>query len=135
MSDSSNLAIDAVSGVTICKVRGPLKLGYPALDELRRFCCELRSRDISRLVLDLEHVPSIDSSGLGVLLHAYTSLRNLGGQCKLLNVARTPAEVLRVVGLLSVFEVYQDRNALLASFDRHPEQTKTALTRDPERAA
>ena len=29
-----------------------------------------------------------------------------------------PAEVLRVVGLLTVFEVYDDRNAVLASFER-----------------
>jgi anti-sigma B factor antagonist len=118
MSDSNHLTIETISGVTFFKVRGALKLGDPALDELRRSCCELRSRDITRLVLDLEHVPSIDSSGIGVLLQAYTSMHNRGGQCKLLNLGRTPAEVLRVVGLLNVFEVYQDLNVLLASFDR-----------------
>ena len=135
MSDSSNLTVEAVSGVTIFKVRGALKFGDPTLDELRRCCCELRSRDITRLVLDLEYVPAIDSSGIGVLLQAYTSLRNRGGQCKLLKVARTPAEVLRVVGLLSVFEVYKDRNALLASFDRSPQPTKNMFAGDPDRAA
>ena len=134
MSGSSNLTSETVSGVTIFKVRGALKLGDSTLDELRRCCCELRSRDITRLVLDLEHVPAIDSSGIGVLLQAYTSLRNRGGQCKLLKVARTPAAVLRVVGLLSVFEVYQDRNALLASFDRPP-QTRSAFSGYPDRAA
>ena len=118
MSDGSYVAIEAVSGVTIVKVRGALKLGDPALDDLRRCCCELRSRDVTRLVLDLQQVPAIDSSGIGVLLQAYTSLRARGGQCKLLNVARTPAEVLRIVGFLNVIEVYQDRNALLTSFDR-----------------
>ena len=118
MLDSTHVTVEMVSGVTIFKVRGALKLGEPALDELRGRCCELGTRDITRLVLDLEHVPAIDSSGIGVLLQAYTSLHHRGGQCKLLNLARTPAEVLRVVGLLNVFEVYHDRNALLASFDR-----------------
>ncbi|HYY68164.1 MAG TPA: STAS domain-containing protein [Terriglobales bacterium] len=113
-----SVSVETVSGVTIFQVRGPLKLGEACLDELRRRCCELDRRDIHRLVLDLQDVPAIDSSGIGVLLHAYTSMRNRGGQCKLLNLARMPTEVLRVVGLLNVFEVYHDRNAVLASFDR-----------------
>ncbi len=114
------VTVETISGVTVFKVHGALKLGESVLDELRRLCCELgaRNRDINRLVLDLQHVPAIDSSGIGVLLQAYTSLRRRGGHCKLLNVARTPAEVLRVVGLLNVFEVYHDLNALLASFGR-----------------
>ena len=119
MSDSIHgVTIETVSGVTIFKVRGALKLGEPVLDELRGRCCELGAREIDRLVLDLEHVPAIDFSGVGVLMQAYTSLHSRGGHCKLLNPARTPGEVLRVVGLLRVFEVYHDRNAALASFER-----------------
>ena len=117
MTDSG-VTVETVSGVTIFKVCGALKLGEPALDELRGRCCELGARGIDRLVLDLEHVPAIDPSGIGVLMQAYTSVRNRGGHCKLLNLARTPAEVLRVVRLLDVFEVYYDRNAVLASFER-----------------
>jgi len=136
MSDSVHgVTIETVSGVTIFKVRGALKLGESVLDELRGRCCELGARGIDRLVLDLEHVPAIDSSGIGVLLQAYTSLHNRGGHCKLLNLARTPAEVLRVVGLLEVFEVYYDRNAVLASFEPSPQQTKTGFGGGPERAA
>jgi anti-sigma B factor antagonist len=119
MPDSAHgVTVETVAGVTVFKVRGALKLGEPVLDELRGRCCELGAREIDRLVLDLENVPAIDSSGIGVLLQAYTTLRNRGGHCKLLNLARAPAEVLRVVGLLSVFEVYRERNAALASFER-----------------
>jgi len=136
MSDSIHgVTIETVSGVTIFTVRGALKLGESVLDELRGRCCELATRPIERLVLDLEHVPAIDSSGIGVLMQAYTSLHNRGGHCKLLNPARTPGEVLRVVGLLRVFEVYHDRNAVLASFEPSPQQTKTGLAGGPERAA
>ena len=130
-----SVTVETVSGVTIFKVRGALKLGETVLDELRGRCCELGTRNINRLVLDLEHVPAIDSSGIGVLLQAYTSLRNRGGHCKLLNLARIPAEVLRVVSLLSVFEVYHDLNAVLASFEPPPQQTNPGLAGDPERAA
>jgi len=119
MSDSTHdVTVETISGVTVFKVQGSLKLGERALDELRGRCCELVARGVDRLVLDLEHVPALDSSGIGVLLQAYTSLRDRGGHCKLLNLGRTPAEVLRVVGLLGVFEVYHERNAVLASFER-----------------
>jgi anti-sigma B factor antagonist len=126
------VTVETVSGVTVFQVRGAVKLGEAVLDELRRRCCELGTRHIDRLVLDLEHVPAIDSSGVGVLMQAYTSLHNRGGHCKVLNLARMPAEVLRVVGLLKVFEVYQDRNAVLASFDQPPQQNRAG---DPNRAA
>jgi len=136
MSQSTHgVTVETVSGVTVFKVQGPLKLGEPVLDELRGRCCELRARGILSLVLDLERVPALDSTGIGVLLQAYTSLRDRGGCCKLLHPARHPTEVLRVVGLLSVFEVYHDRNAVLASFERSPRQTNTGSAGDPDRAA
>lgn len=118
MSYSSHgVTVETVSGVTILKPHGALKLGELALDELRGRCCELAARPIDRLVLDLEEVPYIDSTGIGVLMHAYTSMHNRGGRCKLLHLGPTPAEVLRVVHLLALFEVYHDRNAVLASFE------------------
>ena len=119
MSDSrQGVTVETVSGVTIFKVEGSLKLGEPVLDELRGRCCELGAHDIRWLVLDLEHVPALDMSGVGVLLQAYASLHDRGGRCKLLKLGRMPAEVMRVVGLLSVFEVHHDRSAVLASFER-----------------
>jgi len=134
MSNSSHgVTVETVSGVTIFKVHGALKLGEPALDELRGRCCELASHAVDRLVLDLEQVSYIDSSGIGVLMHAYTSMHNRGGQCKLLNLGPTPAEVLRVVHLLGLFEVYHDCNAALASFERPNQPTQVAG--GPERAA
>lgn len=108
---------DTVSGVTVIQVHGALKLGEATLDELRRRCCELAKRDLVQLVLDLQGVPAIDSTGIGVIMQAYTSSRNRGGQCKLMNLARMPEEVLRVVGVLKLFEVYHDLKTALASFD------------------
>ena len=130
-----SITVETVSGVTFFKVHGALRMGDAALDELRGRCCELGARAVDRLVLDLEHVPAIDSSGIGVLLHAYTSLRNRGGNCKLLKLARTPAEVLRVVGLLAVFEVYDDRDQVLASFGPSSQEAGTGFAGDPDCAA
>jgi len=46
-----------------------------------------------------------------------------------------PTEVLRVIGLLNVFEVYQDCNVVLASFEPPGERTKIGLAGGPDRAA
>lgn len=112
------VSVESAGGITIITVRGALKLGDPSLDELRRRCCELPARGINKVVLDLGAVPVIDSAAIGILMQAYTSLHGKGGSCKLLNLQRIPAEVLRTVGVLRVFEVYGDRGAALDSFDR-----------------
>lgn len=116
MATRDGVSVETVSGVAVVKVHGPLKLGYPALDELRRHCCELGNRNVLRVLLDLEDVPSIDSSGIGVLLHGYTSMRNRGGECKLLKPGRLPLQILELVGLVKIFGVFHDRDQALASF-------------------
>lgn len=110
------VSAQSLAGVTVVKVHGPLKLGHPALDELRRRCSELCSRNEIRVVIDLEAVPAVDSSGIGALLHGLTTMRNRGGECKLLNPSKLTREVLELVGLLKVFSVYQDREQAVASF-------------------
>ena len=114
----SYVSVQSLSGVTVIKIHGPLKLGHAALEELRRRCSELVSRNETRLVIDLEDVPVIDTTGIGALLHGLTTMRSRGGECRLLKPSKLTWEVLELVGLLSVFAVYQDRAQAVASFHR-----------------
>ena len=111
------VSVERLSRATVIRVCGALKLGEPTLDELRRRFCELASREPLRVVIDLQGVPAIDSTGIGVLMQAYTSSANRRGHCKLINLRHMPEEILRVVGVLELFEVYPDLNSALASFD------------------
>ena len=57
------------------------------------------------IVLDLDNVTFIDSSGLGVLVSAYSSAKSIGAALRLSNVGPRLNELLQVTRLYTVFEV------------------------------
>jgi anti-sigma B factor antagonist len=76
----------------------------------------------TRLVLDLAGVPSIDCRGLGAIAHACITVRNCGGDLKLLNVSPRNRHLLTVTKLLTVISTYESEADAERSFsvDRHP---------------
>lgn len=69
-----------------------------------------------KVVVDFSDVPYIDSSILGQLVHGYSILKKEGGALKLLNPSKRIIDVLNLTRLISVFEVYEDRNQVISSF-------------------
>ncbi len=58
----------------------------------------------------------IDSSGIGELVRTYTTVTNEGRQLKLLNLTKKIRELLVITKLLTVFQVYENEQAAIASF-------------------
>jgi anti-sigma B factor antagonist len=56
----------------------------------------------------------MDSAGLGLLLSIYATIRNQGGDLKLLNVSARVRELLETTKLTQVFEMYDDENQAIA---------------------
>jgi anti-sigma B factor antagonist len=102
--------------LTVVTVRGPLKLGHPPLDELQATFRRLADSGQVDVVVDLTAMPLFDSTGIGVLVLGYTSMRRRGGTVKLCGLVELARKMLRVVGLLNVFEVFAERKQALASF-------------------
>ena len=71
-----------------------------------------------KIILNLEDVTYVDSSGVGELMSAYTAVVNRGGHLKLLHLTKRIHELLVITKLLTVFEVFDDERAALASFSR-----------------
>jgi anti-sigma B factor antagonist len=101
--------------VKIIKLRGRLSLGE-AVDRLRATLEDLISAGDNRLVLDLEELATMDSSGIGLLSRFLTSAKQQGGSLKLVNPSKFVVQTLKLVGLLSLFEVFSDSQAAIASF-------------------
>ena len=101
--------------VKVVKLRGRLSLGEPC-DRLRATMEDLIGAGDNRLVLDLEELATMDSSGIGLVTRFLTSTKQQGGSLKLVNPSKFVVQTLKLVGLLSLFEVYPDTQAAAASF-------------------
>ncbi len=104
------------SGVQVIQLRGQLRLGDP-VDELKRTIDDFLAEGESRLVLKLSEVPMIDSSGIGLLVKALASARQHGGTVKLVQPSPFAVKTLKLVGVLSLFEVLDDEDAAVQSFN------------------
>jgi anti-sigma B factor antagonist len=101
--------------VKIVKLRGKLNLGA-SLDRTNETLKDLVNAGESRFLLDLQEVPMIDSSGIGLLVRYLTAAKQHGGSLKLLNPSKFALQTLKLVRVLSLFEVFEDQQAAVASF-------------------
>lgn len=104
------------NGVHVIRLRGDLKLGEP-VDGLRQACLDLMNDGETRLVVNLSEVPMIDSSGIGVLVRTLTQAKQHGGTLKLVNPSKFALQTLKIVGLLSLFELFDDDTQAIQSFN------------------
>jgi anti-anti-sigma factor len=75
--------------------------------ELRQVVSRHLDEGRDRLILDLEHVPYIDSCGLGTIAHTHLSARQRGGWLRLRHVKGRNRQLLTVTRLLDVIGVDQ----------------------------
>src|SRR5260370_444044 len=68
------------------------------------------------LLLDLQEVSMIDSSGIGLLVRYLTAAKQRGGSLKLLNPSKFALQTLKLVRVLNLFEVFEDLQTAVASF-------------------
>jgi anti-sigma B factor antagonist len=101
--------------VKVIKLRGRLALGE-SVERLRATVEDLLSSGENRLVLDLEELATMDSSGIGLLSRLLTLSKQQGGSLKLVNPSKFVVQTLKLVGLLNLFETFPDTQAAAASF-------------------
>jgi len=104
-----------VGDVTIVDLGGRIVLGEGTA-ELRDLVRNLAGAGRKKILLNLSGVNYIDSSGLGELVSAFTSLRKQGGELKLLNLTKRVHDLLQITKLYTVFEITDDEAASLKSF-------------------
>lgn len=102
-------------GVKLVKLKGRLSMGA-ALDRFNSTFAEMLGQGNNKIVLDLEEVPSIDSSGIGMLVRYLTTAKQGGGAIRLLKPSKFTVQTLKMVGLLNLFQTFEDAGQAVASF-------------------
>ena len=113
-----SLTIDTreVSHVTILDIHGRIILG-PEIGVLRTAVHDLVAQGRKKIILNLAEVDYLDSSGVGELVACFTTVRNAGGELKLLNLTQKVHDVLHVTKLYTVFDIKDDEFTAVKSFD------------------
>jgi anti-sigma B factor antagonist len=104
-----------VDGITIMDCSGRITLGEGSV-QLRDAVRDLLSKGSKQILLNLGDVTYIDSSGIGELVSAFTTVRNQGGDLKLLNLTKKVHDLLQITKLYTVFEVHDEEAAAIRSF-------------------
>ena len=97
----------AVDGVTILDLNGRIVLGDDTL-LLRNTIGDLIANRQRMILLNMGKVPYIDSSGIGELVAAFTTVREQGGALKLLNISEKVYDALQITK--------EDEDAAIRSF-------------------
>ena len=112
---SMKISTRQVDGVTIVDCSGRITLGEGSIT-LRETVSQLLTKGQKKILLNLGEVNYIDSSGIGELVSAFTTVRKQGGELKLLYLTKKVHDLLQITKLYTVFDVKDDEAAAVKSF-------------------
>ena len=112
---SVKLTTRQIGDVSVVDVAGRITLGEGS-SALRDSVRDMVSKGQKKILLNLGEVSYIDSSGIGELVSAFTTVTNGGGQLKLLNLTKRVKDLLQITKLYTVFDVHDSEVSAIRSF-------------------
>ncbi len=108
-----------IRDVTVINLSGRITLGE-GTSRVRTAVREALARGRKNLLLNMNDVFYVDSSGLGELVTLHTTVRKAGGHLKLMKLNELTRNLLTVTKLYTVFETFADEQSALKSFSEKP---------------
>jgi anti-sigma B factor antagonist len=105
-----------VGAVVVIDVEGKILFGEGDI-EIKQMVDDLLKKGSKNILLNLAHVPYLDSAGLGEIIRCFTTLRKNGGNFKLLSPNRRIIDLLNITNLVNVFDWFDDEPSALASYN------------------
>jgi anti-sigma B factor antagonist len=104
-----------IGDVVVLDLKGKVTLGQG--DELLKDKVNsVVNQGFKKILLNLDGVPYIDSSGLGEIVRTYTTVSREGGSLKLLNLTKRVNDLLAITKLLTIFETFDREDDAVKSF-------------------
>jgi anti-sigma B factor antagonist len=108
------IEIRTLDGVKVVKLKGRLCMGAP-LDRFNAGMTEMLGQGENKIILDVEEMPTIDSSGIGALMRHLTTAKQGGGAIRLYKPSKFTVQTLKLVSILNLFSTYDDLPEAIAS--------------------
>ena len=91
-------------------------MGGPDHEKFKAEITEVLEKDFKNVVLDFSGVPWINSTGLGIIISGFHSIKTAGGVMKVCEVKERVLSIFYISQLENIFEVHETREQALASF-------------------
>ncbi|MGA7382071.1 MAG: STAS domain-containing protein [Terriglobales bacterium] len=108
-------ATRVLGNVTVIDLSGRITVGEGNV-ALREMVRDLAEKGQKKIVLNLGEVHYVDSSGVGELVKAHTTLKNQGGELKLANLSKRVHDLLELTRLSAIFAIEKDEASAIKSF-------------------
>ena len=102
-------------GVAIIELSGKL-MGGPDAETIDETIKTLLHEGVKNIVVNLEKVRWVNSTGLGILISGYTTVKKSGGELKLLKVSDRIENIFIASKLYTVFESFDNEDEAVQSF-------------------
>jgi len=102
-------------GATILDLQGKITIGVGDV-ALREAVHQALGEGATNILLNMGRVRSIDSSGVGELIAAFTTVANRGGKLRLYSLPKRVLGVLQMTQLVTVLDIMDDEEEAVASF-------------------
>lgn len=99
----------------VIEVAGRVTIGHDA--QMRDAIADALASGPKNILLNMQRVSKLDSSGTGELVAAHTSVAKGGGRLLLVGLSPRVAAVLQITNLLGILELFETVDEALATLD------------------
>ena len=117
------ITLQIVGEACVLRLEGKFIVGGESI-YLKEKIKDVLEMGMKSILVDLEKVPYVDSTGIGFLVSSQTAVVTAGGTLKLLNPNNRVREVLKITRLEKVFEIFDDETTALANFGSPSRKTR-----------
>lgn len=111
------LKVEKINNVTVAQFKNVDRFNALITEPVKEELKSLFDKPETKLVLNLQGIKFIDSSGFGVFLSIMKTAANNHGQFKICNIGKEVMELFRLLQLHNVFEIFDNQNDCVASFN------------------
>lgn len=110
------LKVEKINGITVAKFENIDRFNALITEAVKEQLKSLFNSQGTNLILDLDGIRFIDSSGFGVFLSIMKTAANNHGLFKICNIGSEVMELFKLLQLHNVFEIYNSVEEAVASF-------------------
>ena len=110
-----NYSVSEQDDIVLISLTGKI-MGGPEATEINEKFNQLIDDKKLKIVIDLEYVEWMNSSGLGILIGAVSLFKNNDGQLRIINVSDRIQNLLKITKLAGIFETSSSLEEAISSF-------------------